>query len=250
MISSKAKLKPLISKKLSALGLNNEIVEAQGNTITYLNELGETKSASDFIGGYGANLLGHNHPNVKKVVQEHLEKNSIVHGQLSLRRPSQQLATELSTYFYSTFGESAQCFLGNTGSEAVEIALKLCILKSSIQRDSLLEFHSTKIELTEEAQDLYSKFSKSSFTEEQNFSALERFNSQQFDSRPWLALENSYHGKTLLSLSVTSSEQFRSPFSAHLDPVEFVKLTDSDLKLTIPVFSSSYDGRVLKIDVD
>lgn len=108
---------PLFLKKL---GLNGVAVKAEGATITD----SEGKVYIDCVGGYGTSNLGHNHQVlVQSLVEQLYQKNQAT-------RP---FITELSvqaaeTHTSLTGGTLACSFLCNSGSEAIDNAVKLARL--------------------------------------------------------------------------------------------------------------------------
>jgi acetylornithine/N-succinyldiaminopimelate aminotransferase len=135
----------------------------------------------DFLGGIAVNGLGHAHPNIVKVV----------------RRESAR-AIHLSNLFHNEFqGPLAKklalisgmdrVFFSNSGTEAIEGALKLARLYSR-PADAPLIAPNPKHRI--------------------------------------LALENSFHGRTFGALSITATEKYRLPFAPVVPGVEFVKFND------------------------
>lgn len=95
----------------------------------------------DFISGIGVSALGHCHPSVVKAVQEQAERfmHLMVYGEV-VHAPQNELATAL----LSTFSEAEQLKLNsfyftNSGSEAVEGAIKLA--RRSTGRPELIACH-------------------------------------------------------------------------------------------------------------
>ena len=80
----------------------------------------------DFLGGYGVFALGHAHPRVVRAVQEQLARLPMS-SRVLFNRPLADLAERLAEI---TPGELQFSFLCNSGTEAVEGALKLARLAS------------------------------------------------------------------------------------------------------------------------
>lgn len=80
------------------------------------------KRYMDFISGFGACNVGHNHPRVVAAAREQMEK--MVHAPLGVIAPETtlRLAYELGQV---TPGHADMFFFGNSGAEAIEGALKL-----------------------------------------------------------------------------------------------------------------------------
>jgi acetylornithine aminotransferase/acetylornithine/N-succinyldiaminopimelate aminotransferase len=135
----------------------------------------------DFLGGIAVNGLGHAHPNIVKVI----------------RRESAR-AIHLSNLFHNEFqGPLAKklaeisgmdrVFFSNSGTEAVEGALKLARLYAR-HADAPLTVPNAKHRI--------------------------------------LALEHSFHGRTFGAVSITATEKYRLPFAPLVPGVEFVKFND------------------------
>jgi acetylornithine/N-succinyldiaminopimelate aminotransferase len=135
----------------------------------------------DFLGGIAVNGLGHAHPNIVKVI----------------RRESAR-AIHLSNLFHNEFqGPLAKklaeisgldrVFFSNSGTEAIEGALKLARLYSR-PANAPVAFANPKHRI--------------------------------------LALEHSFHGRTFGAVSITATEKYRLPFAPLVPGVEFVKFND------------------------
>jgi acetylornithine/N-succinyldiaminopimelate aminotransferase len=134
----------------------------------------------DFLGGIAVNALGYAHPRVVRAI----------------RREAAQ-ATHLSNLFHNRFqGPLARelarwsgmdrAFFTNSGSEAVEGALKLARIAARRPTNGVAPLSQTRV----------------------------------------LALENSFHGRTFGALSLTSTEKYRQPFEPLVPGVEFVRFND------------------------
>ncbi|MDX2042969.1 MAG: acetylornithine/succinylornithine family transaminase [Acidobacteriota bacterium] len=143
------------------------LVRAKGSTIFDANG----KAYLDFISGIGVNVLGYDHPRVRRVLRE---QGDLLHTSNLYYHPFQgQLAEKLAKA-----AGMARVFFCNTGTEANEGALKLA-----------RGFHHRqgRIEQTE-----------------------------------FVALTNSFHGRTLGALSLTGQEKYRKPFEPLIPGVSFI----------------------------
>lgn len=134
----------------------------------------------DFLGGLGVNVLGHAHPEMMTVLRDPSE--SLLHvSNLIYHRFQALLADQLAK-----LSGLDRVFFANTGTEAVEGALKLA-------------------------------------------RAYGRERSP--DRAGILALENSFHGRTMGALAVTWPEKYRAPFEPLPRGVKFIRQNDvNDLK--------------------
>ncbi|NBO65281.1 MAG: aspartate aminotransferase family protein [Acidobacteria bacterium] len=145
------------------------VLMVRGNGNNLFDETG--KSYLDFISGIGVNVLGHNHPAVRKILRE---QGDMLHISNLYYNPYQgQLAERLT----AASGLS-RVFFANTGTESVEGALKLA---RAWQRRRGRE-------------------AKTGF----------------------VSLLNSFHGRTMGSLSVTAQSKYRLPFEPLIPGVSFV----------------------------
>lgn len=109
-------INPELVNLLGLIGFDKSFVRAEGTSVwdaagnEYL----------DFLGGYGALNLGHNHPQVVAALDAVRDFPNLL--QVSLNPLAGALARNLAMV---TPGALRYCFFGNSGAEAVEGALKL-----------------------------------------------------------------------------------------------------------------------------
>ena len=116
--------------KTSPHPMGLEIAKASGN---YLYDT-DGKSYLDFIAGVSACPLGHSHPNVIKAIQDQTNKymHVMVYGEF-IQAPSVKLCKKLVQLLP---GNQEVVYLTNSGTEAIEGALKLA--KRVTQRSGLI----------------------------------------------------------------------------------------------------------------
>jgi putrescine aminotransferase len=112
----RAYLNPPLARVMKLSGAPVE-VSAQGSTIT--DHTGKTYL--DFAGGYGVFTLGHRHPRVVAAVKDQLDRMALS-GRTMFNPLMGRLAKRLAEL---TPGDLAISFFANSGTEAVEGALKL-----------------------------------------------------------------------------------------------------------------------------
>jgi len=143
------------------------LVRAKGSTIYDANG----KAYLDFISGIGVNVLGYDHPRVRRVLRE---QGDLLHTSNLYYHPFQgQLAEKLAKA-----AGMARVFFCNTGTEANEGALKLA-----------RGFH---------------------------------YRQGRTEQTEFVALTNSFHGRTLGALSITGQEKYRKPFEPLIPGVHFI----------------------------
>ncbi|HKT12218.1 MAG TPA: aspartate aminotransferase family protein [Terriglobia bacterium] len=133
------------------------------------------KKYLDFLGGLGVNALGHAHPEMMAVLRDPSE--SLLHvSNLIYHRFQAPLADQLAK-----LSGLDRVFFANTGTEAVEGALKLA-------------------------------------------RAFGRLHSEERTGI--LAVENSFHGRTMGALAATWPEKYRTPFEPLPAGVKFIRQDD------------------------
>ncbi|HEV3482440.1 MAG TPA: aspartate aminotransferase family protein [Candidatus Acidoferrales bacterium] len=140
----------------------------------------EGRGYLDFLGGIAVNALGHAHPRMVKVIRR--EAGRATHVSNLFHNPYQApLARKLSEW-----SGLDRVFFSNSGSEAIEGALKLARAYAHARAANHGGQPKTRI----------------------------------------LALENSFHGRTMGALSVTHTAKYREPFAPLIPGVEFVRFND------------------------
>jgi acetylornithine/N-succinyldiaminopimelate aminotransferase len=134
----------------------------------------------DFLGGLAVNSLGYAHPEILAVLRD--ESESLLHvSNLVFHRYQAPLAEALTR-----LAGLDRAFFANTGTEAIEGAIKLARVYARKRRPA-----------------------------------------EPFERVEILAVENSFHGRTLGALSATWPEKYRKPFEPLLPGVRFVRLNDT-----------------------
>jgi acetylornithine/succinyldiaminopimelate/putrescine aminotransferase/predicted amino acid dehydrogenase len=131
--------KPRLTQLLESLCLDVTYEQGRGNSLFYRDEHGQRIEVLDLVGGYGSLLLGHSHPALVTEAVKLLTSERPVHVQGSVRFYAQRLAAELSR----RAGGGFNLVLANSGTEAVEAAMKHAILETGCKNFIALEgaFH-------------------------------------------------------------------------------------------------------------
>jgi LysW-gamma-L-lysine/LysW-L-ornithine aminotransferase len=130
------------------------------------------KEYIDCMGGYGVALVGHCNPRVVKAIKEQLDKIITVHSSLYNKTRERFLETLMKIAPKNL----NQVYLNNSGTEAVEAAIKFA---------------------------------------------------RKFTGKTGMvAMNGSYHGKSLGSLSITFSQKYRKPFEPLVEKVSFSPFGD------------------------
>jgi len=170
------------AKLLLATYERNPILFVSGDGVHLVADTGERYL--DLLSGIGVNALGYAHPVIVNTIAEQSRK--LIHiSNLYFHEGQAQLALRLTTA-----SGLDRAFFCNSGTEAIEAALKLARAYAGLKRS--------------EGKPLGTKV---------------------------LALEHSFHGRTMGSVATTHKEKYREPFAPVMPDVEFVHFNDvADLK--------------------
>lgn len=163
-------INPGLARLLRFMGLSAVEQEAEGTVVTD----SEGNRLIDCVGGYGTFVFGHKHPRIVQAVAEQLSKMPLS-SKVMLSEPMADLAEKLARI---TPGDLTYTFVCNSGTEAVEGAIKLARIATG----------KTKI----------------------------------------ISMINSFHGKTLGSLSASGKDLYRDPFEPLLEGFVHVPFGDAE----------------------
>ena len=110
-------INPAMAKLFRFMGLSTVEWEAEGSIIRDI----DGKEYIDCLGGYGVFSLGHRHPKVVEAVKKQLDTMPLS-SKVLFNKPMADLSALLAEI---TPGDLQYSFIGNSGTEAVEGALKL-----------------------------------------------------------------------------------------------------------------------------
>ncbi|NLI77264.1 MAG: aminotransferase class III-fold pyridoxal phosphate-dependent enzyme [Candidatus Riflebacteria bacterium] len=225
--------KPGLGAMLTAFGLDVPYDKALGDVLSWRDPAGKTRKVLDLVGSFGATLLGHNHPRFRAVLQGALRACPPVLVQASVRTGAARLAARLNAVARDRLGGDYLVHLFNSGSEAVEAALKHLLLikraRLTTLREEILTAAANLLRQHTAAAGPAVFRSLSEFLGEKVrdpagvLDALDRYNSRLLDiACPVLALEGAYHGKTFGALGLTHNARYRDPFPRQVFPVTFL----------------------------
>ncbi|AOZ02114.1 hypothetical protein BKK81_22640 [Cupriavidus sp. USMAHM13] len=109
---------------LAAAGVYVEYTRARGDHLYLQDDDGAEVPVLDLVGGFGASLLGHYHPEITEVLQDCIARRRPFLAQGSCRKRSLDLKESLADYLQRHTGTAFSIALYSTGTEAVEAALK------------------------------------------------------------------------------------------------------------------------------
>lgn len=237
-------VKSHLSKLMSTLGLDISYTKAKGDYLFYRNEYDEQIPVLDLLGGYGALIFGHNHPELLEHARNLLAEDLPIHSQFSLREHSGQLAEKLNSIVQRELADDEEFAVtfSNSGAEAVEAAIKHAELDRVLKLQSLLDEVTLNIEAVQKAlrtgiakvkEDFFAKTAaREAIFDVQSFEdlvvTLISHNAKMLAKRPvFLALEKSFHGKLVGTVQLTYNKNFRRPFQYLGLNTRFVKPNDA-----------------------
>ncbi|MBI4508300.1 MAG: aminotransferase class III-fold pyridoxal phosphate-dependent enzyme, partial [Deltaproteobacteria bacterium] len=116
--------KPRLLSQLHAIGIDKIYHRGAGDSLFLRDEEGRETCVLDLLGGFGANLFGHNHPELVDRLRELLDAGRPFNAQASMRASAAELAERLSERIGRSTGREYVVTFANSGAEAVEAAVK------------------------------------------------------------------------------------------------------------------------------
>ena len=231
---------------LEAAGLLVDFCKADGD-ILYMDE-GDSEPIAilDLVGGFGSTLLGHNHPEIRDVLIRCIEAGRPIHAQGSNRKQASILRHALADLLKQFTGRDYKIMLLNTGTEAVEAALKHAQYEYSRKLVSIgdefgknIRTFQSKIERGEVSitDDFLRSCERTLKQEpfediESVLMSLTAWNQQAFNQTDFVAaFEGAFHGKTRGSLAMTWNRDARLPFIRNNRNAVFIKDCEEFLEL-------------------
>jgi len=234
----------MLAELLEAAGLDVVYVRALGDRMWFADPTrpGETVEVLDLLSGFGAALLGHNHPEVVARARALLDAQAPFHAQASVRGLAGRLGERLSRAVGRATGREYVVTLASTGAEAVEAALKHAELEAAKRAERLVAT------IVDAERDVRLRLKDGTATIRDGLLAraeraldvphvedldalafeLARRAARVVETPPaFVALEGSFHGKTLGALSLTHRKVWRRPWLRMLQRARFVPFADA-----------------------
>ncbi|MBU0993142.1 MAG: aminotransferase class III-fold pyridoxal phosphate-dependent enzyme [Proteobacteria bacterium] len=248
--------RPDMAKLLESIRLDTVFHRARGDMMYYTDENRSEIGVIDFLGGFGSLLFGHNHPDLVNVAIENFKTEIPFSAQGSVRAGSARLSQKLNQFMRKSTGKNFVVTFGNTGTEAVEAAIKHAELSHAKKIEDIMSFmKSWGVLLKQKYRD--GEFSvPKSFTQAVNENVGTIPVSNLPDLLSWiqsqcyrmlkkepvfLCLNRSFHGKTSGSLQLTHNETYRKPFQRIGIKVKFIEPGDTNsLENTVRQAALSY----------
>ena len=230
-------LKPGLSRRLGAVGLDVAYHRAAGDHLFTRDEKGTEVAILDMVGGFGASLLGHNHPEVVSRLRALLEDERPFHAQGTVRAEAGTLAARLSERVGRATGRDYVVTLCNSGAEAIEAALKHLEMEREARAARLLrklqaDLGAIAVGVREGTLTLPDRILEEAARRLGTGTgdgldgigrAIEERLRAALDEPPLiLALEGAFHGKTTGAVQLTHNPEFRRPWRRMGFRVEFL----------------------------
>lgn len=240
-------LKPKVASYLKAAGLDKVYEKAEGDYLYYLdnhhyidNHKVEYK-VTDFLGGYGVSLFGHNHPELTKVAIDALVSKKPFASQASVRSQAGRLAERLSELLEKNTGIVYMATLANSGAEVVEAAIKHAVFEKQLEIKAIFErqaetFKKLRLKKYKTQYNLANLFEQVAVAldipEVKNLKhldyLLQKHNEMIFAEQVcFLAVEGSFHGKSTGAIKLTSNQDFRAPWVDFGIDVKFIERNEA-----------------------
>ncbi|MCL6591634.1 MAG: aminotransferase class III-fold pyridoxal phosphate-dependent enzyme [Firmicutes bacterium] len=219
--------RPKLGKLLKLAKLDVIYHRAEADRMYYCDEFGKERQVIDFLGGYGASLFGHNHPDLVRAAREFYEQKRVFNAQGSCRAEAAMLAEKLDQMMFARVGRHFVSTFASTGAEAIEAAMKHAELAAVKKLDHIqkeLAGQMSKYKklyqkgVLRPAADFYEMSLehlglRESDGLEKIFAAILEYNRFLFLTPPrFISLKKSFHGKTTGAVQLTYNENYRLPF--------------------------------------
>ncbi|MGZ3807793.1 MAG: aminotransferase class III-fold pyridoxal phosphate-dependent enzyme [Bacteriovorax sp.] len=210
-------VRPELARVLSALKLDNVYEKAFADKLFY-EKNGQETSVSDFLGGFGSTILGHNHSDILLALETCQKNKKPQHAQASLKKEAALLAESLNGHVKNKLHDSRDFIttFANSGTEAVEVALKHALLEWNEKKiKTILKIKTQLIRQKAVPQEIAKKI-------EDYCDRLEAL------APVMLSLEKSFHGKTSGSIALTANSAYKKMFQTTPIGVKFFSLDEAD----------------------
>jgi acetylornithine/succinyldiaminopimelate/putrescine aminotransferase/predicted amino acid dehydrogenase/acyl-coenzyme A synthetase/AMP-(fatty) acid ligase len=211
-------ISPRIGTVMSALKINVSYHRGLKDSLfTYFHGI-ETE-VLDLVGGYGTNLVGHNHPVISKALTDFVSSGKpAICNQASIQQTTGLLAEKLNLMIGASTGRSYQVILANSGSEAVEMALHHALFEWKKRwekyRDQQLQVYGSEVDI--QVAEIWKT----------NMNLLNNAVVQV------IALSHAYHGHSTGSRSMLGNKQKRNAFR-QLSRIQPLFIDDSKENLNV-----------------
>jgi acetylornithine/succinyldiaminopimelate/putrescine aminotransferase/predicted amino acid dehydrogenase len=202
--------RPKLSELLESLKLDKSYHKAFGSYLYYnklVNQQFVETPVLDFVGGYGVNLLGHNHPELCETLIRSITQQLPFSSQCANRVYAAMLSEKLNLLISGT--GKYYCNITNSGTESVEAAIKHAYM---VWCDNINRKASRIIGT---ARDFFNGLPETPENEKIKKSILDHNNlilNEYPKNAVIFALKGAFHGKTTGAVKVTFNKTFRGSF--------------------------------------
>ncbi len=221
-------MKPRLMEMLAAIRLDIVYHRGEGDYLHYHGANGEEIEVLDLLGGFGASLFGHNHPDLVAAARRVLDDKRPFNAQASARGRAGLLAERLSAMVGRVTGRSYVTTFANSGTEAVEAAMKHAEFEAWDRKQAAIKraaesvarlrtgVRAGKVVVPDEVREAAAE--RLGLAKDTDFDTilgtLESRTKQEFE-RPalTLAIAGSFHGKTSGALKLTHNAEYRYPWA-------------------------------------
>jgi acetylornithine/succinyldiaminopimelate/putrescine aminotransferase/predicted amino acid dehydrogenase len=229
--------RPKLSETLRAIGLDLRYHRGAGNNLYAMDQNGKEIAYLDFLGGYGALILGHNHPALVAVHADLHASGAPFLAQASVRMGAARLAAALSDRIKRSTGADYVATFANSGAEAVEAALKHAEFACGARKAGVVDRAASKLlrvknRLRGGTYAVHAADGTVTMLTAEAFAAfatdlLARMETALAPSPRRMALEKAFHGKTGQALSMTHNEDYLKHWEFLQAKTHFIK-ADAD----------------------
>ncbi|MEU7755029.1 aminotransferase class III-fold pyridoxal phosphate-dependent enzyme [Micromonospora sp. NPDC049171] len=220
---------------LAQLGIDVEFIRAEGDTLFYRNDAGEDVPVLDVAGGYGALILGHNHPEIVDAARDFFAAGRPVLAQASRQSDPTLVARLLNDILRREFGDPEPYYavFANSGAEGVEVAMKHAEFARVLRVQDLLTEIETHLAAVVEAvgsgaarvpEEVLRRLGAEPGDGPGVLADRVRAAVAQQAAQPpvFLTFAGSFHGKLAGSIQLTHNAGFRVPFAGLAASARFV----------------------------
>lgn len=219
---------PLVSEILYSLGAETLFERAENHIMTGFNSIVEEKKVIDLTCGYGSLMFGHNNPEIIEEACRFFQDRKPIHVQFSAKKYTAELAETMATICKDITGIDVIVRFANSGTEAVDLAIKHCEFKRVLKiQDMQKSLEQRLLQLTKRDDQPEIKIPGSIFSDtelreqifdenltiEQFHGYLTRLNAKALQARPIIfALKQGFHGKSIGACQLTHNGLYRKAF--------------------------------------
>lgn len=261
-----------LAEILNQAGLDAEYVSAAGDVLRMRGPEGESVPVLDFAGGYGALLLGHNHPEIVEFLRGLLAEEVPVLAQFSRQSAAEECAARLDSILRRETGTDTHyhSVFANTGAEAIEAAAKhaefdrvratgerIVEVSDNVDRVGALVTEGAARVPEHVWSALGTGVPETTATGEALVERVRERNAALDRTPPrFLAMKGGFHGKLMGSVGFTHNPGYRLPFGELAPRTDFVSFEDpAELELLLSPSGPTLtdlrvsDGEVALVDV-